>query len=101
MEFEVLARVTRRLKLTAEPDGTFAHMASALHDNRALWSAFAVDLMTPGNGLPADLRGQLLGLARFVEEHTSRVLRGSASVEALIDVNTAIMRGLRPVEAHS
>jgi flagellar protein FlaF len=97
-EFEILARITRHLKMAAAPGAPFADLARALHDNRALWGAFAVDLATPGNGLPAELRSGLLGLARFVEEQSSRILSGAGSVEVLIDINTAIMRGLRPVE---
>jgi flagellar protein FlaF len=100
-EFEVLARITRRLKLSMAPDAAFSELASALHDNRSLWGAFALDLATPGNGLPVDLRNRLLSLARFVEEHTSKVLSQTGSAEVLVEINTAVMRGLRPTEVHS
>jgi flagellar protein FlaF len=97
-EFDVLARVTRRLKTAAEPDAAFAEVVRAVHDNRALWDAFARDLATAGNRLPADLRNRLLALAGFVERHSSRLLRQSGSLDVLIEINTAVMRGLRPVE---
>ena len=98
-EFDVLARVTRRLKSASEPDAQFPDLASAVHDNRSLWSIFALDLALPTNGLPKDLRVRLLSLARFVDDHSSRVLKESASAEALIDINMSVMRGLRPAEA--
>lgn len=99
IEFEVLARVTRRLRSATEPGARYADLASAIHDNRSLWGIFATDLMTPGNGLPGDLRKGLLSLARFVEDHSSKVLRDAATVEPLVEINTAVMRGLRPAES--
>jgi flagellar protein FlaF len=97
-EFEVLARITRRLRSAAEPDAAYSELASAIHDNRSLWSIFANDLLMPGNALPRELRERLLYLARFVDDHSSKVLRNSATVDALVEINTAVMRGLRPSE---
>jgi flagellar biosynthesis activator protein FlaF len=97
-EFDVLARITRRLKSAAAPGAAFADLAHAIHDNRSLWGIFALDLALPGNGLPPDLRARLLSIARFVEDHSSKVLRDAASADVLVDINTAVMRGLRPAE---
>ena len=41
------------------------------------------------------LRAQLISLAEFVRKHSLAVLGGRASVAPLIDINTAIMKGLR------
>ncbi|MFN6978293.1 MAG: flagellar biosynthesis regulator FlaF [Gemmobacter sp.] len=41
------------------------------------------------------MRAQLFYLYEFTAAHSRRVLDGTASVEALVDVNTAMMRGLR------
>ena len=41
------------------------------------------------------LRAQLISLAEFVRRHSLAVLGGRASVAPLIDINTAIMKGLR------
>jgi flagellar protein FlaF len=98
-EFDVLARVTKRLRAASGPDAPFPELASAIHDNRALWSLFALDLALPTNGLPRELRDRLLSLARFVDDHSSRVLRNAATAAVLIDINTAVMRGLHPMEA--
>ena len=98
-EFDALARMTKRLRAVSGADAPFPELASAIHDNRALWSLFALDLSIPTNGLPNELRDRLLSLARFVDDHSSRVLRNAATVDVLIDINTAVMRGLRPAEA--
>ena len=60
-----------------------------------LWGTLAEDLLQDGNQLPVPLRAQLLSLAEFVRKHSLAVLGGRASVAALIDINTAIMKGLR------
>jgi flagellar biosynthesis activator protein FlaF len=96
IEYDLFARVTHRLK-TAQTRGRadFAAMAKALHENRQLWIALASDVAEPGNELPAPLRAQLFYLYEFTEQHSAKVLEGTASAEVLIDINTAVMRGLR------
>ncbi len=102
-EYAVFARVTHRLSALDESDGAcFPVLAAAVGDNQKLWGALAEDLMHDGNALPVGLRAQLVGLAEFVRRHTLRVLAGKASIAPLVDINTAIMRGLRgDVEASS
>jgi flagellar protein FlaF len=100
-EFDVLARVTKRLRSASGPDASFPDLVSAIHDNRSLWNLFALDLSLPTNGLPKELRERLLSLARFVDDHSSRVLREAGKADVLIDINTAVMRGLRPSETQS
>ena len=96
IEYEVFAQVTHRLKAAeAQAQQNFALLARALYDNRALWSVMAADVAGDGNGLPLALRQQIYELARFTNKHTSKVLAGTATALALIDINTAIMRGLR------
>jgi len=96
IEYEVFARITRRLR-TASADGSggFAALVAALHDNRKLWDVLASDLAGDENGLPSPLRAGLLSLALFTERHTADVLRGNGTAEVLIEINTAVMRGLR------
>ena len=64
-------------------------------DNQRLWGALADDLMSEGNTLPVALRANLVSLAEFVRKHTMAVLGGKASVDALVDINMMIMKGLR------
>lgn len=52
-------------------------------------------MAAPGNGLPQDLRARLFYLYQFTEHHSGKVLADQGSVDVLIDINTAVMRGLR------
>ena len=74
---------------------SFPVLAAAVADNQRLWGALAEDLMSDANRLPAPLRAQLISLAEFVRRHSLAVLGGRAKLSALIDINTAIMKGLR------
>lgn len=97
LEYELLARATRRLRAASqEGPAVFATLAAALHENRRLWDALAADVADPGNALPQTLRAGLFHLAEFTRVHSRRVLASEAGPEALIEINTAVMRGLRP-----
>jgi flagellar protein FlaF len=96
IEYEIFARVTRRLKaLQSEGRNNFPALASALHENRQLWAVLAADVADPGNALPPALRARLFYLYQFTEHQSRRLLSGQGSLDVLIDINTAIMRGLR------
>ena len=98
-EYDVFARVTHRLKSAiATGHGGFAALARAVHDNRSLWTTLAADVAEADNGLPQALRAQIFYLAEFTGQHSSKVLAGEASAEVLVEINTAIMRGLRHEE---
>jgi flagellar protein FlaF len=95
-EYDTFARVTHEIRTAAERGaGGFAALAAALNRNRRLWTILAADIADPGNGLPQPLRAGLFYLAEFTDHHTRQVLAGTAGPEALIDINTAVMRGLR------
>lgn len=95
-EYQIFAKITHRLKqATAEGLENFVELAEAIHDNRRLWIVLASDVSEKQNGLPADLRAQIFYLAEFTEHHSRKVLAKEATTEALVEVNTAIMRGLR------
>lgn len=95
-EYRVLAQATHRLSRAAEGGGAaFPRLAEALHENLLVWNVLAVDLARPGNALPEALRAGLLSLAVFVVRHTERVLAREADPGILVEINTAVMRGLR------
>ncbi len=95
-EYDVLGKLTQRMIATTKQGKLgFAALAYALHDNRRLWSTFAVDLANENNPLPKELKEQLFYLSEFTRQHTSKVLSGKANVAPLVEINTAIMRGLR------
>lgn len=96
IEYEAFARITHKLRAAdpAEPGG-FARLAEALHQNRQLWTLLAADVTQDENALPRDLRARIFYLAEFTHHHSVKVLNRQAEVADLIDINTAIMRGLR------
>jgi len=95
-EYEAFARITHRLKAAAEQGASgFSHLAEALHTNRQLWTILAADVAEGGNGLSPELRGRIFYLAEFTAQHSRKVLRGDDGVDILIEINTAVMRGLR------
>jgi flagellar biosynthesis activator protein FlaF len=96
VEYEALARITQRLiQGWGGRKADFPALAAAIADNTRLWSTLAADVALPENGLPPRLRAQLFYLYQFSQEHGSKVLSGAGSVEVLVDINTAVMRGLR------
>ncbi|UOA28829.1 flagellar biosynthesis regulator FlaF [Pseudosulfitobacter sp. DSM 107133] len=95
-EYEVIAQVTRRLRSAAqESNRNFAPYAEALHDNRRLWTNLAVDVAGNGNELPESLRARVIYLAEFTAQHTSKILQKRASVMPLLEINMAVLRGLK------
>jgi flagellar biosynthesis activator protein FlaF len=96
IEYDAFARVTHRLRSALAPGaGAFSALARALHDNRSLWTALAADVADSDNGLPKDLRAQIFYLAEFATAHSRKILAGEASADILVEINTAVMRGLR------
>ncbi len=95
-EYNVLAQITHRMKSASErgSDG-FKDLVGALHDNRRLWTILATDVADSKNTLPKSLRARIVYLAEFTRIHTGKVLSRSTNVDALIEINTAVMRGLR------
>ena len=95
-EYEIMARITHRM-ISANAKGAdgFSELAKAVTDNRKLWALFSADMAKPGNKLPDSLKGRLFHLAQFTREHSSKVLARKATVQPLIEINTAILRGLR------
>ena len=96
LEYDLLARITKRLgqAAAARRENCPALMA-ALDENLRLWSTLASDVADSGNTLPSKLRAQLFYLYEFTNLHSKAVRADKGSVDVLIDINTAVMRGLR------
>ncbi|WP_231582008.1 flagellar biosynthesis regulator FlaF [Puniceibacterium sp. IMCC21224] len=94
-EYEIIARVTYRIKQAAQQGKrAFPQLVAALHDNRRLWTVLAADVSAEENGLPPELRARIFYLAEFMQEHTRNVLAGNAKVGPILEINTAILKGL-------
>ncbi len=99
-EFDVFAQITSRLKAAAARGRAgFPDLVAAIHDNRRLWILLAGDVAGEENRLPQQLRAQLFYLAEFSLQHSAKVLDGTGEPGVLVDINTAVMRGLRQQEA--
>jgi len=100
LEAQVVGQVTSRLKAAAaKADRDFPAFVRALHENRRMWVILASDVANTENGLAQQLRAQIFYLAEFTEFHSAKVLRGDATAEPLIEINTAILRGLNAGKA--
>ncbi|WP_170479295.1 flagellar biosynthesis regulator FlaF [Ruegeria arenilitoris] len=95
-EFEAISQITRRLKAAAARKATdFGEFVRALHENRRLWNLLANGVADKDNALPNELRAKIFYLAEFTDQHSSKVLNGNAVVEPLLEINMAVLRGLR------
>ena len=95
-EYEVMARITHRLISSAKQGRKgFSQLCQAIHDNRRMWTILATDVADEANSLPQELRARIFYLAEFTHDHSSKVLRREATVAPLIEINSAVMRGLR------
>ncbi|WP_457649698.1 flagellar biosynthesis regulator FlaF [Profundibacter sp.] len=99
-EYDAFAQITHHLKSASKSD-SFSALAAALHENNKLWTLLAADVSGKDNALPETLRGRIFYLYEFTAQHSRKVLRKEASADVLVDINTAIMRGLRSKEGVS
>ncbi|WBY09421.1 flagellar biosynthesis regulator FlaF [Sphingomonas sp. 7/4-4] len=94
-EFRLMSEITGEM-MDAETAGLKGAMIMPpLHRNREMWSAFVTDCGATGNGLPRELRAQIISLGLWVERFTSDVVAGRESIGELISLNRTIMEGLR------
>ena len=95
-EYRLFGEVTRSLMAAAEgPVDDLQAQVKALDWNRRLWTTLASDCSRTENGLPMGVRAQIISLSLWVTRHSSAVMRKKESFQPLIDVNRAIMEGLR------
>ncbi len=95
-EYDTFARVTKRLRDAAMTEKThYPRYVEALSDNQRLWTVLMVDVADDDNDLPEDLRARIAYLADFTRVHTRKILKEKASVVPLLEINIAVMRGLK------
>lgn len=93
IESQLLGQITAALS-SALKAADFPQLVNALYENRRFWTTMAVDVADSENQLPQALRAQIFYLAEFTEQHSEKVLSGGAEANILVEVNTAILRGL-------
>lgn len=94
MEHRLLAEVSRELEQAWGDGRRGIQLMPALHRNREMWATFSAACGAPGNALPDPLRASIISLALWVDRHTTSVVRGEESADALLEVNRALMDGL-------
>ena len=94
-EYRLFGEVTRSLMAASKAED-LSTRANALDWNRRLWSTLAYDCSRSGNGLPPNVRAQIISISLWVNRHTSQVMRREEEFQPLIDVNRSIMEGLKP-----
>lgn len=95
-EYDVILDVTRALSAARDRRGyDFPGFVAALNKNERLWVEIGAQVAAPDNQLPQQLRASLFYMSRFVTHHTSEIMQGSGSVQNLIEMNVAILRGLK------
>lgn len=97
VELQVFASVTSKMRAANldNPKHLTPKMAEALILNTRLWTILFSDLVSPENQLPLELKTQLIQLSEFTQAHTQKVFRGEADIDALIEINSNIMDGLK------
>ncbi|MSU91791.1 flagellar biosynthesis regulator FlaF [Rhodobacteraceae bacterium 2CG4] len=95
-EYRAFAEATRRITDHAGRSDRFPQLAEAIYRNQKLWVMMAAGVADEANGLPPALRAQIFYLAEFVRTHSAKVLQETATPDILVEINTMMMRGLRP-----
>jgi len=93
-EYRLFGRVTGALLEARDKEYTGGQLMKALDWNRRMWAAFANDCALPDNQLPEQTRAQIISLSIYVSKTSSKVMRGEASINDLIEINRNIMQGL-------
>ncbi|WP_299501255.1 flagellar biosynthesis regulator FlaF [uncultured Roseobacter sp.] len=93
-EYEVIARISHRMN-KAIKDDDFTALAEAIYENNKLWTALAIDVTDENNLLPDELRARIAYLADFTRLHSHKVLQKKESAIPLLEINAAILRGLK------
>lgn len=73
-----------------------AALLEAVRFNWRLWTIFQTDLVDQNCTLPAEVRGNLLGLSNFIDRHTAGILANPepSQIDVLVNINRQIGEGL-------
>jgi flagellar protein FlaF len=90
-----LDRSIAMMEFAATREATPADIASAIVFTNKLWTVLIEDLAAPDNGLPRELRAQIVSIGIWILRELERI-RGDdkANFGDLIEVSRAIRKGL-------
>jgi flagellar protein FlaF len=94
IEQRIFQQANGRLMAARDPAAPFTILAEAIHINTQLWTLLAVDVLSDENTLPQSLRAQIASLAIYSQKTGRAVLQGNATVDDLIEINSAMIAGL-------
>ncbi|MEM7472403.1 MAG: flagellar biosynthesis regulator FlaF [Pseudomonadota bacterium] len=95
LEYDVIASVTAQLKAASESNVTYQKSVEALDRNRRMWGVIATSVADSENSYPEELRANLFYLFEFTSYMTQKILVHDAKIDALVDINMAVLRGLK------
>ncbi|MEP6342140.1 MAG: flagellar biosynthesis regulator FlaF [Maricaulaceae bacterium] len=96
IELQVFYQITSRMRAAdISETGGMSKLAEALTDNMKLWNILFSDLSLASNKMPDELKAQIMSLAKFTQSQTFEILAGRAKHDVLIDINQAMMNGMR------
>jgi flagellar protein FlaF len=93
-ECRLMRQITGDMIAARDAGLTGVPLTPVLFRNREAWNAFSAACAARGNQLPDALRASIVSLGLWVDRHTSDVAAGRDEIDALIDVNRAIIEGL-------
>jgi flagellar protein FlaF len=93
---EAWALLESARQLNQTKDGPIDEFRSALRANWKLWTIFQASVIEQDCPLPLEVRGNLLGLANFIDKITVELLatREPKKIDALVNINRQISEGL-------
>lgn len=93
---EAWALLESARELSHAKTGPSERFLAALRRNWRLWTIFQASLLDPQCTVPADIRGNLIGLANFIDKHSAELLAkpDPRLIDVLININVQIGEGL-------
>lgn len=95
LEFDIIAGVTAKLRAASADGASFSLRAAAIDANRRMWAVIAASMADTQNAYPDMLKARLFYLYEFTTNHSRKALKGEATLDPLIQINSSVLRGLR------
>jgi len=94
-ERQVFERCLELLRAADEKGAESREAIEALSFCRRIWSTFLEDLASPENGLPKELRAEIISIGLWVIRESENIRLGkSTDFKPLIEVTNALYEGL-------